>query len=327
MEPNAIAAGGSRISQDTDDGNTTPNSSNTPTTPIPAAPLAVAPPDLAEGAQQASPRRSRRRAARTVHAAIACGLLIAVPAATQVAARAQARAAAAQVDRMLTEPDPARDQRTLTEALAAIGADPLPISLAPGGAAPAAPDAPPAPVAVFDGLELTVPSSQTELVGFHESLSAAAPDLTPQAPPQADLNARPVPPPADGTAPAGEPPLVVLPSRDRPGGPTSAMDIAVPAGDDVHAPVTGTVRMAAPYTLYGKYPDVHLEIEPDGRPDLRVVVIHVDEVRVQPGDRVVAGETPIAGTARQFPFASQVDRFVDSDGQPATHVHVELKRS
>ena len=245
-------------------------------------------------------------------------------------AGATARAAAAQARQLLTGPDPARDQRTLAQALDAAGVDPPPVTLAPTTAGEPHRTAPaevgPA-IASFEDLTLAVPSAQTELVGFHESLSAAAPDLSPQAPLEHDLSPRRVPPPADTSTPADEPPLVVLPSRDRPGGPTSAMDIAVPTGADVTAPVTGTVRMASPYTLYGRYPDVHLEIEPDGRPDLRVVVIHVDDVAVGPGDRVVAGETTIAGTARQFPFASQVDRFVDTGERPAAHVHVELKRS
>lgn len=42
--------------------------------------------------------------------------------------------------------------------------------------------------------------------------------------------------------------------------------------------------------------------------------------RLAPGDRVVAGVTPL-GRARSFPFRSQVDRYVRG-GRP--HVHVEV---
>lgn len=113
----------------------------------------------------------------------------------------------------------------------------------------------------------------------------------------------------------------VLDPRGRGTDPASAVDIVLPAGEDVRAVVSGTVTDVASYTLYGSTSDVLVMIEPDGRPDLRVKLLHLDEVVVVPGQRVAAGIDVIAGTARTLPFASQVDRIT---GDRIPHVHIEV---
>jgi hypothetical protein len=63
-------------------------------------------------------------------------------------------------------------------------------------------------------------------------------------------------------------------------------------------------------------------IAPDERPGWIVKVLHVRGVRVEVGDRVEAGVTPIARRARLLPFESQVDAVTQSPAWP--HVHVEM---
>ena len=64
--------------------------------------------------------------------------------------------------------------------------------------------------------------------------------------------------------------------RPRPGKPDTAVDVGAKPGTAVFAPVTGTVVKVKKYKLYGKWDDYEIHIQPDGYPDLDVVMIHVD---------------------------------------------------
>jgi hypothetical protein len=114
---------------------------------------------------------------------------------------------------------------------------------------------------------------------------------------------------------------LVMDSRGRPQAATSAVDMVMPRDTLLLSPVTGTVVAVKRYRLYYQYPDVRVEIRPDGAPEHSVAVIHLEHVRLEKGDRVEASETPL-GTVRRFPFESQVDRYVRG-GLP--HVHLEVK--
>lgn len=57
-------------------------------------------------------------------------------------------------------------------------------------------------------------------------------------------------------------------------------------------------------------------------PGLLVSVLHVTGPTVRVGSRVVAGETPLAQHATQFPFDSQIEWLTGS----APHVHIEVRR-
>lgn len=184
----------------------------------------------------------------------------------------------------------------------------------------------PTPIAEAAGVELVTPSMETVLVGFHEAALPGTEEMTTLAPLTADHTSRPVKrsetPEVLQVAPS-----IALPTRDRPQAPTSAIDIAIPEGEDVLAPVSGTVVVASPYTLYGEHQDTRIEIVPHDAPDTRVIMIHVNDVKVEVGDEVVAGETVLAGTATAFPFESQIDRFSEQvSGSAHPHVHVEIKR-
>lgn len=178
------------------------------------------------------------------------------------------------------------------------------------------------------GVPLVIPAAETALVGFHESLNPGAVTLAPTTPLEADLGAGAVPEadrPVDPVRAEEAPTAMVLPTRNRPATATSAIDIAVPEGEPVHAPLSGEVVAVSPYFLYGQHPDVRIDVVPEGRPDLRVIVIHVADVAVSVGDRLVAGETVLAATAATFPFESQIDRFTEAThGRATPHVHIEV---
>lgn len=158
----------------------------------------------------------------------------------------------------------------------------------------------PRPFAAVGTIELLVPSRSARLIGFHQASYPTALAMGP----------------LEGEAPS----MRTLPTRGRPTPPRSAVDVAVVPGTPVIAPVTGTVEEVRSYALYGKYPDQRVEITPKVDPSKEVTVLHVSRASVARGDEVVAGETPIAGEATQFPFESQIDRFAG----PGPHVHVEV---
>ncbi len=148
---------------------------------------------------------------------------------------------------------------------------------------------------------LVEPSPKPMLVGFHQSNGSSP------------LPLRPV----KGASHR------ILDGRGRGTHPTSAVDIVLEAGEPVRAPVDGVVVTANPYSLYGRTTDVLIVIEPDDEPDMVVRLLHVKAAKVEPGDRVKAGETVVAAGARLLPFGSQVDRVL---GRRVAHVHIEVHR-
>jgi murein DD-endopeptidase MepM/ murein hydrolase activator NlpD len=114
---------------------------------------------------------------------------------------------------------------------------------------------------------------------------------------------------------------MVMSSRGRPHPATSAVDVAMRPGTRVLAPVSGTVVGVKRYHLYGRYLDFRVAIRPFGLNVLRVVLIHLDQVRVRQGNKVTAGITVLA-VPRVFPFQSQVNVYVKSN---VPHVHLEVK--
>lgn len=153
------------------------------------------------------------------------------------------------------------------------------------------------------GVALVHPAERIETVAFHQASDVATLELTPA---KSAVRAK------------------VLPSRQRPTSRSSAADIVVDAESKIRAPVSGVVKRAGDYRLYCKYPDAFTVISPDGHPELEVKVLHISGLRVRPGDRIVAGKTPIAGRATKFPFRSQVDAFAGGPAWP--HVHIEVTK-
>ncbi len=80
--------------------------------------------------------------------------------------------------------------------------------------------------------------------------------------------------------------------RARPGKPDTAADVGAKPGTTVISPVTGTVVKIKSYKLYGKWPDYEMHIVPDGYDNLDIVMIHLADLEVKPGQRVIAGRDP-----------------------------------
>jgi murein DD-endopeptidase MepM/ murein hydrolase activator NlpD len=170
--------------------------------------------------------------------------------------------------------------------------------------------------ATVAGQPLTLPDGVVG-VGFHESGDSRALPLQPVGSPTANHNAGRVTTPYPTTRATQ---YVVLPTRRRVMGGTTAVDLRVHPDIPVTAPVTGTVDMVRAYALYGRHKDVVIEIVPDDNPHVRVRLMHVRGVSLQEGTHVTAGESVIAEGSRQLPFSSQIDRF--SGNGP--HIHLEV---
>jgi hypothetical protein len=187
---------------------------------------------------------------------------------------------------------------------------------ADAGSEQAAAPADPTPVfAQTLGQRLWLPAG-TKTIGYHESGNPLAAPLAPIGVPTVNLNVGRIVVEANAEAPQ----YMILPTRRRLPGPTTAVDVALDAGMPVTSPVDGIVADVTEYALYGRIPDVFIDLTPVGRPDLRVRLMHVDGPTVAPGQEVVAGESVLAHTARQLPFPSQIDWFAG----PGPHVHIEV---
>lgn len=167
--------------------------------------------------------------------------------------------------------------------------------------------------ATVAGQDLVLPGP-VQGVGFHESGRAAALAMSPVGRREGNLTAAGS---ADGDA-AGR--YMVLPTRHRGSGATTAVDISMADGEWVSSPVTGTVTAVSPYNLYGSSPDMIVEIVPEDRPELLVRIMHIDGVGLRVGEEVEAGRTVVAARSRRLPFPSQIDRYAGEH----PHVHIEV---
>lgn len=158
------------------------------------------------------------------------------------------------------------------------------------------------PVATVGGITLFHPAVVVERVGFHQA---------------ADIHDLPMTIARTAVRP------MILASRGRPTGRTTAVDVTMPTRSAVYAPVSGIVTRAKGYHLYCKYPDSFVVISPVGHPELEVKILHVTGLRVRPGDRVVAGSKAVAAHPTKFPFLSEIDPF-STHHWP--HVHMEVTR-
>ncbi|MDI6815600.1 MAG: hypothetical protein QME41_00195 [Actinomycetota bacterium] len=120
---------------------------------------------------------------------------------------------------------------------------------------------------------------------------------------------------------AEQPVLFIMESRGRGSAPTSAMDIALAPNSEVLSPVNGVVTVVKTYELYSKVTDYHVEIQPDGYPNLRIAIIHIDDVRIRIGQRLEKGETVI-GALRPLPqINSQINKYLP---EFTDHVHMQV---
>jgi hypothetical protein len=110
----------------------------------------------------------------------------------------------------------------------------------------------------------------------------------------------------------------------RSGSPDTAVDVGAKAGTAVFAPVDGTVVYVREYKLYGKYSDYEVHITPTGTDDVDVVLIHISDVCVSPGDEVTGGLTRVASVRRLSNLTTlQLGRYTTDGGN---HTHVQVNR-
>ena len=109
---------------------------------------------------------------------------------------------------------------------------------------------------------------------------------------------------------------------NRSGPPDTAADVGAAPGTQVRAPVSGTVIAVRRYELYDRYEDFEIHIQPEGWPEVDVVLIHVADVSVSVGDDVLGGLTPIAAVRH---LSDKVDLQLGGyTGDGGNHVHVQL---
>lgn len=111
---------------------------------------------------------------------------------------------------------------------------------------------------------------------------------------------------------------------NRSGPPDTAVDVGAAPGTTVYAPVTGEVVEVRPYMLYEKYEDYEIHIRPEGWPEIDIVMIHVEDPRVEAGDRVVGGVTALAGVRLLSDRITHQMSAYTTDG--GNHVHVQLNQ-
>jgi len=104
----------------------------------------------------------------------------------------------------------------------------------------------------------------------------------------------------------------------------SSVDIGAKAGTLTYSPVSGKVDRIRKYKLYGRYPDNEVHIRPEGYSDRHIVIIHINDIKVRTGDKVVSGLTPI-GRIRQLSmfFKQQLSDYSKESGD---HSHYQINK-
>ena len=110
-------------------------------------------------------------------------------------------------------------------------------------------------------------------------------------------------------------------------GPTlSAIDCGGAVGTTVYSPVDGTVVLVKEYKLYDEYDDIQIHIQPEGRDDLDVVLIHVQNAVVEAGDEVTAGVTELAEIRDVYAYIGESMQLKDytAKGDNGNHTHIQV---
>lgn len=109
----------------------------------------------------------------------------------------------------------------------------------------------------------------------------------------------------------------------------SAIDCGGKAGTQVYAPVSGKVVLVKKYKLYDMYTDYQVHIQPTGREDLDVVLIHLTHVSCKAGDTVEAGKTPIARIRDVYKLigGSMQLKYYTAKGDDGNHTHIQVNNA
>lgn len=104
----------------------------------------------------------------------------------------------------------------------------------------------------------------------------------------------------------------------------SAVDVGAPAGSLVVSPITGMVVKVSLYNYEGRVDDYEVHIQPDGHPNLEIVLIHIENPVVSVGDTVEAGVTPVAMVRQMSQYIK--NQLADYSGTDGNHVHVQINK-
>lgn len=194
------------------------------------------------------------------------------------------------------------------------------------------PEREPTPLFATEGdtqLHLVVDPAELTALAFHQASGKNAlhmSSLVPDADMALAAELKAVPPVEQGAVPADVWGGICLRlwRSNRTGAPDTAADMGANPGAAVWSPVTGTVVDVKPYLLYDTYEDIEIHIKPDGRDDVDVVLIHVTDALVKPGDRVKGGITRIASVRKMSDkIEIQLGGYTANGGD---HVHLQLNR-
>lgn len=109
------------------------------------------------------------------------------------------------------------------------------------------------------------------------------------------------------------------------GGPmNSSIDVGAKAGTMTYSPIGGRVSQIRKYKLYGRIPDNEVHILPDGYNDRHLVIIHIDDIKVKAGDKVVSGITPIGRVRQLSRFFKQ--QLSDYSKEAGDHAHYQVNK-
>jgi len=111
---------------------------------------------------------------------------------------------------------------------------------------------------------------------------------------------------------------------DSAGGEMTAVDVGAVAGTVVYAPITGTVVKIRAYSLYGFIDDYEIHIQSPDFPELDIIVLHVDNLMVTVGDKVIGGCTQIA---RVRNIGDDIDNNLSNftmPPDPGNHAHIQV---
>lgn len=188
------------------------------------------------------------------------------------------------------------------------------ITLRPGGGADVGAVEAPQAFSAVDDIALHLPFAQTQDVIFLEADSAEALPMVPVGTMTRNANPEGYQAAEDFAGPAYSvaPPV----SGVRPATGMAAL-LAAP-GAPVLAPVQGVVSTVSEYTTEAGTADWKVTLQPVGRPDLQVVLRHIDVPLVIPGQEVTVGLTQI-GTVRA---GAVVDAEMNPLSLPAALLHV-----
>ncbi|MDP3014492.1 MAG: M23 family metallopeptidase [Candidatus Subteraquimicrobiales bacterium] len=175
-------------------------------------------------------------------------------------------------------------------------------------------------VSSYEDLELYYPLNPEEVigVGFHQASNDEALSLQPVGLCLVDETTATV---RSYVASSKVPVLFVMNTRGRGTSLTSAADVAVKPGSLVRSPVDGVVTLVKKYYLYGRHLDYQIEIRPDGYSNLRVVIIHVEELSIKESERVIRGKTLIGKVNAFSRLQAQMERYLPGKFD---HVHIQV---